>query len=395
MIATAIAVLILVAALVQLGYALYFFCRIYSSKAVTANVATPRSPIPAVAQLPVSVVICAKNEAENLTENLPYVLEQYYQGENGLPFFEVIVVNDQSTDDSIMVLAELGKRYPHLKVVNIPAEEIRDLPGKKFALHRAVRAATHDFILMTDADCRPASKDWISWMSYPFGKDKEIVAGHGGYYARPGLLNKFIRCETTHTQLQYFTYNLASIPYMAVGRNLACKKELLLQAETNLLWTQTASGDDDLLIRLCATGDNMVVNVDPASFTWSEAKNSWESWVKQKQRHFSTGKLYQKKVQLLLGGYALSHALLWVGCIAFILLAASDDRPPIPFLLFQSAFLTACARFSLMWITWTYHSTRIERPGLKYYWPFFDFAWLLYNFIFAPWIFWKNKQQWT
>lgn len=395
MIATAIAVLILVAALIQLGYALYFFCRIYSSKAVTANVVTHLTGFPAVAPLPVSVVICAKNEAENLTENLPCILEQHYHDENGAPFFEVIVVNDQSTDGSMTVLEGLCKRYPHLKVVNIPAGEKRDLPGKKFALHRAVRAAAHDFILMTDADCRPASKDWISRMAYPFLGGREIVAGHGGYYARPGLLNKFIRCETTHTQLQYFTYNLAGIPYMAVGRNLACKKELLLQAETSPLWTETASGDDDLLIRLCATAGNMTVNVDPDSFTWSEAKNGWKSWVKQKQRHFSTGKLYHKKVQLLLGMYALSHALLWIGCIAFILLAASNDRPPIPFWLFQGAFLAVCARFALMWSTWTYHSMRIERPGLKYFWPFFDFAWLLYNFIFAPWIFWKNKQQWT
>lgn len=394
MIATAIAVLILLSAFIQIGYCLFFFIRIHSSKALSRGTAAHRAQIDRYAQLPVSVIICAKNEAENLTENLPAVLKQRYHDEAGNPLFEVIVVNDQSVDGSQEILAGFLGEYSQLRVINIALDEPRQQPGKKFALGKGLEAASYDHILMTDADCKPGSKAWITWMADAFSQGGEIVGGYGGFYPAKGMLNRFIRCETVHTYLQYLTYNMAGIPYMAVGRNLACKKELLQKARQNPLWTRTASGDDDLLIRLCATPDNMVVPHHPASFTWSEARNDWKSWIRQKQRHFSTGKLYHRKVQLLLGGYALSHAGFWLGLLAwaFTPLPASGTLPSV----FPQLFATIIVlRIALMWSTWSELSDRVEQRGLKFFWPIFDFAWLPYNFIFAPYIFWKNKQQWT
>jgi len=394
MIATAIAVLILGGAVIQIGYCLYFFIRIHSAKALNNGIATHRAEMPMHAQLPVSVIVCAKNEAKNLTENLPSILQQAYHNEAGQPLFEVIVVNDQSTDGTDAILAGFQAAYPHLRIVSIAPDAPRLLPGKKFALGKGLEAASHELILMTDADCKPASKAWISWMAYPFSQGRDIVAGYGGFYARRGFLNQFIRCETVHTYLQYLTYNMAGIPYMAVGRNLACRKALLEKAQQDPLWSQTASGDDDLLIRIGATPGNMVVNHHPASFTHSAACDTWTGWVRQKQRHFSTGKLYHKKVQYLLGGYALSHACFWLGLLAMIiLLFVQPGNLPVsyPTIVVPVVLL----RLALMWSTWSELSDRVERKGLKFFWPVFDFAWLLYNFIFAPYIFWKNKQQWT
>lgn len=394
MIATAIAVLISLSALIQVGYCLFFFIRIHFPKALSSGTATHRAQIERYAQLPVSVIICAKNESKNLTENLPAVLGQNYYDEVGKPLFEVIVVNDQSMDNSGEILAGFQGLYPQLRVVDITPDEPRRQPGKKFALGKGLEAATYDHILMTDADCRPGSKAWITWMADAFSRGAEIVGGYGGFYPAKGILNKFIRCETVHTYLQYLTYNMAGVPYMAVGRNLACKKQLLRKAQQDPLWTRTASGDDDLLIRLCATPDNMVVQHHPASFTWSEARNDWSSWIRQKQRHFSTGKLYQRKVQLLLGMYALSHAGFWLGLLALVLLPLPAPAN-LPAVYLQLVVTIVVLRTALMWSTWSELSDRVERRGLKYCWPIFDFAWLLYNFIFAPYIFWKNKQQWT
>ena len=387
MIATAVAVIVIVSSVIQLGYCCYFFFRVLGDFDVVGKQATQQGGLPEFPATPVSVIICAKNEQENLEKNLRIILNDKYIDGNQHPLFEVIVVNDQSTDGSEFFLKELQQKHAHLKVVTIGMSEERTLPGKKFALSKGVTAANHDIILMTDADCAPMFGGWISWMAFPFSYGKEIVAGYGGFYEEPGLLNKFIRSETLHTFLQYLTYNLAGLPYMAVGRNLACKKELILRAQAHPLWMETASGDDDLLIQLCATKDNMVVNVHHASFTVSEAKQTWKEWVNQKQRHFSTGKLYSNQLKNLLGGYAFSHALCWLSVLM------------IPFvwdgsLLMKIALGVFITRSLCIWNQMAFMRDYTSAGGLKFFMPLFDFGWLLYNIIFAPFIFWKNKQQW-
>ena len=387
MIATAIAVIVIVSSAIQLGYCCYFFFRVLGDFDIVGKQATQQGGLPEFPATPVSVIICAKNERENLEKNLRIVLNDKYLDGNQHPLFEVIVVNDQSTDGSEFFLKELQQKHAHLKVVTIGTSEGRTLPGKKFALSKGVTAANHDIILMTDADCAPMFGGWISWMVFPFSYGKEIVAGYGGFYEEPGLLNKFIRSETLHTFLQYLTYNLAGLPYMAVGRNLACKKELILRAQAHPLWMETASGDDDLLIQLCATKDNMVVNVHHASFTVSEAKQTWKEWVNQKQRHFSTGKLYSNQLKNLLGGYAFSHALCWLSVLM------------TPFVWDGSLLMKIATGFFItrslcIWNQLAFMRDYTSARGLKFFMPLFDFGWLLYNIIFAPFIFWKNKQQW-
>ena len=384
MIGLVLAVIVVLSAAIQLGYCFYFFRRIFILPPPPQGGPYHRALMPEIPALPVSVLICARNEAANLEKCLPSVLEQRYHNALQEPLYEVIVVNDQSADDSLLVLKKLQAIYPHLVIVDIPAGEERTLPGKKFALGKGIATAANDYILMTDADCIPASKAWITWMAYPFSQGKEIIGGYGAYNRRPGMLNRFVRAETIHTFLQYYTYTLAGFPYMAVGRNLACKKELLQRAQQHPLWKVTPSGDDDLLVQLCATPDNMVVNRHPASWTYSETKSTWSSWVKQKQRHFSTGKLYHKNIQALLGGYAFSHALFWCGIAAGLCFFPQFNNVFFFALLSRCVFWSLCSEFSDM----------TGERKLKFFWPLFDVGWLLYNVIFAPFIFWKNKQQW-
>ena len=388
MIAVVVAVIVIISSLIQLGYCFYFFFRLYSKDAdLVADLAATDKNHDSTARYPVSVLICAKNEADNLGRNLPAILEQQYYFKEGGLAFEVIVVDDQSTDETARILTELLSRYAHLSIVSIPGDEIRTLPGKKFALSRGLSAAKHDIILMTDADCQPAGGGWLYWMSLPFASGKEIVAGYGGYFRGSSLVNLFTRAETVHTFLQYHTYNLAGLPYMAVGRNLACKKELLLFAQQQQVWRETASGDDDLLIQLCATRDNMVVNTYAPTFTYSEAKATFGAWFRQKQRHLSTGKLYKPLVQYLLSGYAMSQFLCVAGMI--ITFVFWQGLPWQEWALF--AFLLRCLLIGLQYAAACYS---VNERVIAFFWPIFDFLWPCYNLIFAPFIFWKNKQQW-
>ncbi len=259
---------------------------------------------------PVSVIICARNEAENLKKFLPSVLEQDY------PDYEVIVVNDCSEDETEEVLADFQKRYPVLRVSTIRKDPVFT-HGKKLALTIGIKASTHELLLFTDADCNTAGKNWIRYMTRHFNDDIDIVAGIGLYKKRKGLLNLFIRFDTAFIVMQYSSFARAGRPYMGVGRNLAYKKSLFFKNKGFASHNRLISGDDDLFVSETSTKTNLLVESHKESFTWSEPELSWSGWLTQKRRHLTTGKFYQQPVKRLLGMEYLSRILL---NIIFVLL---------------------------------------------------------------------------
>ncbi|RYE22598.1 MAG: glycosyltransferase [Sphingobacteriales bacterium] len=372
--ATVLFPIFLLAVTIQVAYALYFFARVFHLPITT------RSTSPAI---PVSIIICAKNEAENLQRNLPAILAQRYANAAGKPMFEVVVVNDASDDATDGVLGILANKHEHLRIVTIGKEEERYLPGKKHALGKGVATATNAYLLMTDADCKPASEYWLQCMADGFTEGKEIVLGVGKYDYQPGWLNAFVRWETMHTFLQYSTYALAGRPYMAVGRNMACTKEAFNKAQGGEVWSQLPSGDDDLLIRNVANKHNVSIMCNADALTISPAKNNVRDWLLQKQRHMSTGKYYKTFVKLALGKYALSHTLMW---ICFIALLFTN--------MWQEALLAIACRCLVYYLFWWHTAERMQEKKLVRWFLPADFGWMLYNFVLSPYIIWKNKRQW-
>jgi cellulose synthase/poly-beta-1,6-N-acetylglucosamine synthase-like glycosyltransferase len=249
--------------------------------------------------LPVSVVICAKNEFHNLKKNLPLFLDQDY------PKYEVVVVNDASDDETIFLLEDLEREYEHIKIVNL-SQDLNFFSGKKFPLALGIKSATYEHLLLTDADCSPAGRNWIERMARNFSDQKEIVLGYGKQETEKGFLNKIIRYETAFTAIQYFSFAISGMPYMGVGRNLAYKKSLFIKNKGFISHYNVASGDDDLFINQVAGKSNTTVEFHSDSFTVSAAKSTFREWWIQKKRHLSTGNYYKLRDKLLLGTYSLS-----------------------------------------------------------------------------------------
>lgn len=290
--------LLLSATAVQLG----FWCGIYARLAhyrapATASVANPNLPS-------LSVLICARNEAHHLMHNLPPVLEQNY------PHFEVIVADDDSSDATAKVLRDLQAQYPHLRIVHLSP---KISPGKKAALSAAIAAAKHEWLVFTDADCRPASPLWLRCMAqrmHPVGGLlPEIVLGYGPLTSGIGLLNRCARFETLYTALQYGSFALAGMPYMGVGRNLAWRRQIFEQVGGYSAHIDLASGDDDLLVNAAATGQNTALCFEPEAFAYSPPPSTWPAWMRQKRRHLSTGIRYRFQHRVLLTAAAASHVL--------------------------------------------------------------------------------------
>ena len=253
----------------------------------------------------VSVIICAKNEAENLKSFLPSVINQEY------PEFEIVLINDASKDGTLNIIQEYSKLHNNIKIVNVkPIEAFWG--NKKYALTLGIKAAKHDFLLFTDADCKPVSKHWIKEMSAHFSNKKTIVLGYGAYSkVKKSLLNKLIRFETLITAINYFSFAKFGLPYMGVGRNLAYTRKEFFDANGFINHIKVRSGDDDLFINQIATPKNTAVCFLKDSFTESTPKKTFKDWFKQKRRHVSTAKHYKVKHKALLTLLYVSNFLFW------------------------------------------------------------------------------------
>ena len=354
--------------LVQLFYYLWFFRRLayYQTKEKSQS-----------QEHPVSVIVCARDEDENLARNLPGVLVQQYATTH-----EVIVVNDNSLDDTKYILAELQKTFKKLQIVEL-TQEAKLIAGKKYPLSIGIKEAKHEIVLLTDADCVPASEHWIFTMQDAFTEGVEVVLGYGAYTKERGLLNKLIRFETFHTALQYFSYALAGKPYMGVGRNLAYRKNLFLANKGFSSINHIPSGDDDLFINKVATKTNTAIVVDANAFTLSKAKQSWREWKRQKRRHYSTGKFYKKSHQFLLGLYTSSFFLFY----PFLALS-------ILFFDWRWSLIPFGVRFLTQAVIW--HKS-MKKLGEKDLFPLFwllDLWMFFYYLIFASSVWKKPGKTW-
>ena len=310
----------------------------------------------------VSVVICAHNEYHHLKETLPLILKQDY------PEYEVLVVNHASDDDTQYLLTSLEEQFPHLSTIYIK-EDLNFFSGKKFPLSIGIKSAKYDLVLLTDADCKPASKEWIRHMQSAFTPKTQVVLGYGPYYRSDGLLNKMIRFDTAHIAIQYLSCALAGMPYMGVGRNLSYMKQVFYKNQGFIAHYRVRSGDDDLFINRVANRTNTAIMVHPESYTLSDPKQTMEQWITQKKRHLSTSHLYKFKHKILLGLYAFSLVTFYA---LFILLLALNWSP-IPVLgifvlrlISQYIVLTRCMR-------------QLNEKDLIPFLPFYEFLLLMFN----------------
>lgn len=359
--------------MVQMAYLLGIFTQLAFYK--TSEM--PLGPPPP----PVSLIVCAHNEFENLSELLPLLHAQDY------PVFELIVVNDRSTDQT----RKLTEQAEHRQVRFIHVEQTYDhVTPKKYALTTAIRQSKHQIILLTDADCRPASPHWIAQMVAQLTPDKDIVLGFSPYYQMSGFLNRLIRFETFYGAVQYFSLALWGKPYMGVGRNLLYRKEIFLKNKGFYTHLRTMGGDDDLLMNEIANSHNTNVCLHPDSFVYSIPKTNWTAWFRQKKRHLSVSKHYKRSHKWRLAFLSGSHVLFWL----FFGIAAVASLSVLPQQPVYLTFILATFVFRLL-VQWLVLGLANRKLGAILGWyaiPFFDFVLFVYYLVMSV-VVWRNRKK--
>lgn len=302
----------------------------------------------------VSVIICARNEERNLAHNLPFILQQDY------PQFEVVVVNDRSTDGTEKLLRKLAEQHPQLKLVTNHGEQ--DYIGKKKALTLGINSAEHEHLLLTDADCIPVGPNWIRSMVGQF-PEKGIILGFGGIKKESSFINKIVRWETLQTLMEFGSFALAKMPYMGVGRNLAYKRRLFKNSSGFESHIGLPSGDDDLFVSENGEYNNVVLRLNQDSFTFSKGPESLARWWRQKRRHVSTSSFYRFWPKVLLTMNGLAQLFFYVGLPAFIYFI--DEMPWLYYVLM--------VKLLLQFITLAPNAYRMKCPEVLVLFPLWDF----------------------
>ena len=331
---------------VQISYYLGVFGKFAFAK---AQKITPK-------RIPISVIVCAKNEEENVANFIPLLAEQNY------PDFEIVLIDDASSDATLDIFEGFEKQYPNVRLVKVENNEAF-WGNKKYALTLGIKAAKKEYLLFTDADCYPTSKEWITAMSSQFTMQKTIVLGYGKYEKIPNsFLNKIIRFETLLTAIQYFSWAKIGHPYMGVGRNLAYKKEEFFNVNGFIEHMQIRSGDDDLFVNQAAKAKNTTIAYNPESFTVSKPKTTFKDWWIQKRRHVATANYYKPFDKLQLGAFYCSQ-------LFFILL-------PIVLLSFQFQWiLVLCLialRYIVTWIIVGFSAGKLKEKDVVYWYPILE-----------------------
>jgi Glycosyltransferases, probably involved in cell wall biogenesis len=311
---TAIDYCLMAALLVVFGIQIYYYSYHFAS-IIKYRKKRDNGIVPFVENLPpVSVIICAKNESENLRQFLPAILQQDY------PCFEVIVVNDGSTDETSDLLQELSLTYPNLYRTFVP-ENANIRSTKKLGLTIGIKAAKFDVLLFTDADCKPTSNKWIENMARNFTQSTEFVLGYGAYMQEKGFMSRLISFDTLFIGMQSLGYALNGHPYMGVGRNMAYRKETFVRMKGFSKSLGIQSGDDDLFVNNGANEYNTRVEISADSVTWSVPKSTYRSWFRQKERHLSTSSFYKADGLLRIGVEAGSRGLFYALICAIAILS--------------------------------------------------------------------------
>jgi cellulose synthase/poly-beta-1,6-N-acetylglucosamine synthase-like glycosyltransferase len=262
--------------------------------------------------LPISVIIAAKNEEKNIKKLIDSLFSLNYPKDN----FEVIIVDDNSTDNTLSELKRYTENNNHCKSVELKPTGLK---GKRDALSFGIQHSKHPCVLITDADCQPQS-NWLNEYSNRFQSGYDMLLGIAPFYQNKSIVNQISCFENLRSSLLGFSLAILGMPYTTSARNFGFSKNAFDKIGGYSKTKDTLSGDDDLLLRE-AIKNNLKIGVvtEPGSYVFSESKKTFSEYFRQKARHTQTSFHYLLNHKLVLGvWHLLNLSLLFSPVLMFI-----------------------------------------------------------------------------
>ena len=327
---------------------------------------------------PISVIVCAKNEAENVKKFIPVLAAQNYSN------FEIVLIDDASNDETLDIFEEFEKTYTNIRLVKVANNEAF-WGNKKFALTLGIKASKNEYLLFTDADCYPTSPNWIFEMSACFTTQKTIVLGYSGFEKIAGsFLNKLVRFENLFSSMQYLSFAKLGKPYQGNGRNLAFKKSEFFRTNGYINHIKIRSGADTLFVNEASNKENTTFCISENSFVKSKPKTTFASWFDLKRRNAVTAKKFTFFDKLQLTLFLVSQVL--VISLSIILFSW----------LYQWQIVAALLsiRYLVAWLSFGYAAIKFNEKQLVYWFPIIEIALLFVQVNVAVSTLFSKPSQW-
>jgi cellulose synthase/poly-beta-1,6-N-acetylglucosamine synthase-like glycosyltransferase len=238
--------------------------------------------------MPKTTIIVAVRDGESSIERcINSICRQTYSEKH----FEVIIANDQSTDATENIVKSMQKKYKNLKLINIKNRPENFAP-KKYAITEALKSATGEIILTTDADIT-VKPTWVESVISFFEKNVGLVVGFSSVREfKPG---KMFQLFESLDFLMLLTATKGSIriglPISCTGQNLAFRRIAFDEVGGFGDKNSTQSGDDVLLLHLMRKSKKWGIAFadDPKSYVETDASKSLKSFLKQRIRWAAMG----------------------------------------------------------------------------------------------------------
>ena len=246
----------------------------------------------------ISIVVAAKNEAENISNLISSLQKQRYSLDN----YEIIIVDDNSADSTFKIAKNFSSDYNNIKVLKA---ENKIYEGKRGALQIGIDNSEFDYILITDADCEP-NKNFIKSYSNRFTENYDFVFGVSPIVQENSFNNKIACFDNLWVHILTFSFANIGLPYSAAARSFGFIKSSFNKLSGYKNTTDTISGDDDLLLREAVKNNFRIGTIsNDDAFVFTRAKKSFPEFINQKSRHTSTSSYYSAFTKLILGFWHL------------------------------------------------------------------------------------------
>lgn len=342
--------------LLQLAYYAFLYAKVSQGKQGKGKEETA----PGKACPPASIIICAKDASQELLENLPPILEQDY------PQFEVIIVNDNAAEPISHELEALRERYTNLYITFTP-DSARYVSHKKLAVTIGIKASQYDWVVLTESNCRPKSKEWLRTMARNFTPGTDIVLG---YSCLKDKRKMRVFDHFFHT-VRFLALAAIGKPYMGTGYNLAYRKELFFRNKGFSSHLNLQRGEDDIFVNETACRRNTRIEASPEA-CMEITPGHTQRWKEEKMNRAITSQYCKGGQRYLLGFETASRFLFLAACLLLIADAACN-RTGLPAI---AALLAYAARMACQCLLWqkTARATGGPHSRFCHLLPLFDFT---------------------
>ncbi|MDU1905958.1 MAG: glycosyltransferase [Dysgonomonas sp.] len=373
-------ILLLIVVIIQLYFYLKYYNQPIPYYEKEESERRPNRNVPSV-----SVIIVAKNESENLEKNLPSILDQDY------PDYEVIVVNDGSTDESEHFLKRLKREHSHLYHTFSPVSTHEDWSQRQkhriLSLTIGIKAATKDVLLFTEADTAPLSNKWISSMMMNLTPDKDIILGYCNYNTRNTLWGKIAIFDNLLFSLQYFAMAIKGKPYTGIYRNVAYRKNLFFD---NKGFSSTLNHDnaEELFLHKIMTSENTTIALSPSSFVSCELE-SFGKWKFIKSNYMKVKRHFKAFSPRIFKLESVSRYLFYLLFISLIVYSSIK----LLWVYLAASLLLFVIRFFPQFFILKKAGTHFQNKTFCFLLPVLDLLQPYYNSLFSQYSQKRNKKK--